>query len=151
MSRPSASRDNRGLNIREATFVDHYVASNGNGAEAARAAGFAGDLKKRAHDLLLRTPVWRAIQQSACARLSHLDVTKERVLLELVRIAFLDPRRFFSRDNKLLLPTLWPEEAAACVSGIEFNREGQVSKIRVCSKNHAVELLGRYMGMLDGD
>jgi phage terminase small subunit len=90
------------------------------------------------------------VKRSTRARLSKLDINADRVLLELTRIAFFDPRRLFRSDGSLLPVQLWPAEVAAAICGIELGRTGLISKIRVCSKIAATELLGRFLRIWDG-
>jgi hypothetical protein len=150
MSRKAPSRDKDGLNLQEQTFVKAYIANNGDGKEAAGIAGYSGDCAKRARDLLARERVWRKIRMSARAILSPLEVRGERVLYETTHIAFADPRKLFHTDNSLLKPSLWPDEIARAISGFEFNKDGLIAKIRLCSKLGALELLGRYLSLWEG-
>jgi hypothetical protein len=150
VSRPSPSRDRDGLNFQEQLFVKAYIANNGNGEEAARVAGYSGDTSKRARQLLARLRVWRKIQMSVRAVLSPLEVKAERSLRELTYTAFADPRQLFHTDNSLLKPSLWPEAIARAISSFEFNREGEITKIRLNSKLGALQLLGMYLGMWQG-
>ena len=139
------------MSVRERIFIKAYLANNGNGTAAAKEAGFQGDCRKRAQDILGRTHVWRVIERSVRARLSHLDVKADNVLRECVRIALADPRRFFHLDGSLLPVQEWPEELAAAVSGFEMNsKTGQISKIRLSSKVAAVQLLGQYLSLWEG-
>lgn len=142
--------DNDGLEQREATFCREYVISGGNGAKAAQAAGYNGDFRKRASQLLDRPHIRRVIDRTFRAKLSKLDVNADRVLLELVRIAFLDPRRFYHANGTLIAIHDWPEDVAACVSAIEYKPDGTLSKVRFCSKNSAAELLGRHLRLWEG-
>jgi Terminase small subunit len=150
MSRAKPSRTLDGLTLAERIFVKSYIATNGDGAASAKAAGYAGDLARRSSDLLKRERVWRAIQQSARCVLSPLEVKAERVLYETTHIAFADARKLFHTDNSLLNPSLWPEEIARAISGFEFNKEGSISKIRLYSKLGALEMLGRYLSLWEG-
>jgi hypothetical protein len=54
-------------------------------------------------------------------------VNGDRVLLELVRIAFLDPRRFFYNNGDLIPVHLWHEDCAAAVSAIEYKPDGTLA------------------------
>ena len=124
------------MSVRERIFIKAYLANNGNGTAAAKEAGFQGDCRKRAQDILGRSHVWRVIERSVRARLSHLDVKA---------------RRFFYLDGSLLPVQEWPEELAAAVSGFEMNsKTGQISKIRLSSKVAAVQLLGQYLSLWEG-
>jgi hypothetical protein len=150
VSRQSPSRDKDGLNFQEQLFVKAYIANNGNGEEAARIAGYSGDTSKRARQRLARERVWRKIQQYARAVLSPLEVKAERSLRELTYTAFADPRQLFHTDNSLLKPSLWPEAIARAIASFELNKEGVITRIRLNSKLHALQLLGLYLGMWQG-
>ena len=79
------------LSAREAAFVRHYLAGRsgvrGNGTQAAIAAGYAPrSAGVQAHALLKRPKIQRAV----AARCARADITVDRVLEELRRVAFSD-------------------------------------------------------------
>jgi phage terminase small subunit len=146
ITRGKQSLDNDGLNVREALFVRHYVANNGNGKQAAIAAGYVHDPCVRASRLLKIPHIRVIIARVRLSQLSELDAKAERVLREVVRIAFFDLRRLFKADGTLLPIHCWPDDAAAAVSGLEY-KGGSLSKLRFASKIQAVELLGRHLNL----
>lgn len=143
------AHNNDGLTLREQLFCKFYVALNGNGQQAAKAAGYKGAHAVRASQLLKRERVARRIQCSHRAKLSQLDCKAERVLQELVRIAFFDPRSIVALDGTILPVSGWSDDAASVVSGFEF-KDGIITKIRFASKSQALELLGRHLKLWDG-
>ena len=149
MSRKTG-RDKDGLTPKERTFVKNYLASNGEVGESAIAAGYLGH--KAGSRLLKRAHVWRVIEMTMRARLSHLDVKAERVLLETVRIALADPRKFFEADGRVLSnPHDWPADLAAAVSAFEFSpKTGLLTKIKLWNKVDSLQLLGQYLKLWEG-
>lgn len=90
----------------------------------------------------------------------HLDAagaSHERVLLELARVAFSDPRDLYVGGN-ILRPDQWDDDIAASVQAIDFEerREGKgesadlidVTKIRLHSKLEALKILATLHGKL---
>jgi phage terminase small subunit len=141
--------DADGLNSRERIFCHAYMSNGENGVRAAKTAGYAGDAGRRACLLLKQPRIKAVIERERTKTLTELDVRKEKVLRELARIAFFDPRRLFQRDGSLLPIQLWPPDAAAVISGLEF-RGGALSRLRFCVKSQALELLGKFLKLWDG-
>ena len=80
----------RRLTPRQLRFVTEYVIS-GSAALAARNAGYSEKWADRAgHKLVENDRVREEINRQVRESLSHRNVTKERVLTELARIAFAD-------------------------------------------------------------
>jgi hypothetical protein len=148
----SAAFDEDGLNLREALFVRHYLAS-AEGKSSAEKAGY----KDAAHkaSLLLRDPrIAKVIARERKKKLSELDATNDRVLRELVYVAFSDPRKLFAPDGNSLRPiTQLDESTARSIASMDFRRtlkKGLVSRIRFWSKLAALELVGSYLDMWKG-
>lgn len=93
---------------------------------------------------LLRTPYVQELVQTARARLiERTQVTSERVILELARIAFIDPREVFEwgpsgvrlRPSHELTP-----DAAAVVASVKHKRRTHADKDGNTSTSHEVEI-----------
>jgi hypothetical protein len=148
----SVRLDEDGLNLREALFVRYYLAS-GEGKSSAEKAGYK-DPANRA-SILLRDPrVAKVIARERKKKLTELDATNDRVLRELVYVAFSDPRKLFAPDGNSLRPiTQLDESTARSIASLDFRRtlkRGLVSKIRFWSKLAALELVGSYLDMWKG-
>jgi phage terminase small subunit len=141
--------DADGLTPREALFCAHYIANKGNGKQASKLAGYGGDLTVRASQLLARPQVAAVIERSRTEILDELAANAKRVLLELVRIAFLDPRKLFKPDGSLIPISELDLQTAAALGGLDF-KDGALTKVRFCSKNSALQLLGLWLKMWDG-
>lgn len=81
------------LNPRQKLFVDHYVIGK-NASQAALEAGYS---KKTAGKIgsenLAKPEIADAIAERLAAVTNRLEITQDRVMLELARIAFADPRK----------------------------------------------------------
>src|SRR3990167_9109920 len=90
------------------------------------------------------------IQELKYAQLERHGASIDRVIQELTRVAFLDPRRFYDAKGKLLPVHLLPDDIAAALGEftIEQTPTGVITKkIKAVSKLHAVELLGKWFKM----
>lgn len=142
------------LTWRESVFAHAYLANGGNGKQAALAAGYKGDLSRRASMLLKKPEIAAVIKRERAKRLSELDATAERVLRHLVFIAFADPRKLFNPDGNSLRPVTQLDQATAgAIASLDFrrtNKKGMVSRLRFWSKPNALQLLGEYLNMWKG-
>ena len=91
--------------------------------------------------------------------LNHMSVTKERILDEESKIAFIDIRRMFDSEGEFLPPKMWPEEIARCIAGLdvvqkwdpESGKWTYTYKIKLNDKGRALGRLETVMGMNKAD
>ena len=83
------------------------------------------------------------------------EIREWRVLQEISRIAFNDPRRVFDNDNNMLPIQEWPDDVAACISSIKVietnlddETSSQLKEIKFWSKDKQIELAAKKLGML---
>jgi hypothetical protein len=149
MKKTSRNRiGNDGLNLREALFARLYLINRGNGKQAAEQAGYRGDCKNRASQLLAKPKVAAVIQREGAKLVAKLEVKAERVLQEVCRVAFFDCRRLFNADNTTIPIALLDEDTAAGLAGINF-RKGAI-RFRFANKLQALDLLGQHLKLWDG-
>jgi hypothetical protein len=90
------------LSVREELFIEKWLAS-GNGAEAARFAGYsAKTARNKAVDLLKRPRIAKAIEARKSRIVRKFRVTQERVLEEMSIIGFSDLRHYALDANGYL-------------------------------------------------
>jgi len=97
------------------------------------------------------TRVQELLQRAAAAN----EVTVERVVKEMARLAFFDVRRLVGDDGRPLpLPQL-DDDTARAIVGLDVasvgNADigvGEVLKFKLADKRGALELLARHLGML---
>ncbi len=133
--------------------------------EATRSAREAGYSAKTAQQLgyqLLQLPSVQArIAEITEHALKELGVTRERVLAEYARLAFLDPARAYDEIGQFLPIKEMPEDVRRAISKVEIfevfsaggdgeggkQLAGFTKKVEFASKKGALDSLGKYLGM----
>lgn len=88
------------LTEKQKLFVKEYIVDL-NATAAARRAGYSyKNADKIGHQLLGKTRVSEAIKNEMVHRAKKLDITADRILNELVKLAFLDITQIVSFDSK---------------------------------------------------
>ena len=137
---------------KQSIFVQEYLIS----LNATQAAVMAGYSKKRAaeigYQLLQKTTVQSAIQEAMKEREKRTEITQDRVIKELARIAFARVDRYLSfnasgvdlKDSSEL-----SEDDLAAIESVSemLTNAGGYTKFRLHSKEKALELLGNHLGM----
>ena len=98
-----------------------------------------------------------ALGKAIFERSTKLEVSAERVLLELARIAFVNPQSFFDDNGQLLEITKMSEDAARALSGFDVEvkttayADEEITtttiKPRMWNKLEALKLLMSHLGM----
>src|SRR4051794_17846978 len=140
------------LNERQARFVAEYLVDL-NATQAAIRAGYSTATASQIGSRLLgNVKVAAAIAEAQAARSRRTEVTADRVVLELARVAFGDPRRVMSwgLGGVKLRPSaeLADEEAAIVAEVAETTtKEGGSLRVKTVDKLGALRLLGQHLGM----
>lgn len=138
----------RKLSPKQAAFVAEYLIDL-NATQAAIRAGYSEkSADKIGAQLLGKTRVREAIEKSQAKRTERTEVTADRVVTELAKIAFADPRDLmeWGPDGLMLKDCrIIPDVAAAAVAEVSEGKDGM--KLKKLDKLKALELLGRHLGM----
>lgn len=142
------------LNARQAAFVREYLKDQ-NGTRAARAAGYsAKTAHAQATRLLKHAEVKKqidAVLGRAIETLSmEAQITAERTLREIARIAYADPRKMFDATGRLLTVPEMDDDAIGALQAYDVARlvgdsVGETVKIRMHPKLPALERLMDYL------
>jgi phage terminase small subunit len=160
-----ASLSNK-LTLPRKRFCDAWLTNGGNATRAylqvfttnnaASASVGASRLMKRAD---VRAYIDLMREYSSEEILNHMSVTRERILDEEAKLAFIDVRKMFDTEGEFLPPTLWPEEIARSVSGLDVEQKWDTAtekwkytyKIKLNDKGRALGRLETVMGMNKAD
>lgn len=142
-------RDPAELSAREARFVSEYLIV-GNGAEAARRAGYAEkSAKVTAARLLTKANLLAAIEEGQKKAAEKAEVNLDRLLRRLMLIAEADPRliaKWGPGGVELLESVKLSKDEAAIIASVQQTQHG------VGFKTHdplaAITLLLKYLGVL---
>lgn len=140
-------------------FCDEYLISL-NATEAAIKAGYSAKTAAViATENLTKPYIKEYIENRLKERENRTEITQDRVLKEIARIAFLDPRKFFDENGNLKNITDLDDDTAAALGGFDVSlfKSGSkekteteiIKKIKQIDKKGALELLARHLGMLN--
>lgn len=140
------------LTLKQQRFVEEYLIDL-NATQAAIRAGYSA---KRAseigHQLLQKTTVSEAISKALAARSRRTGINQDRVLLELAKVAFLNPTDVINMDEATIRGDASREDTAA-IASVKVKRipteGGDIveREIKTYDKLKALELLGKHLGM----
>lgn len=145
--------DEFGLLIRERLFADYYLVDQ-NASSAYRLAGYTAKndnvAAASASRMLGRAKVAAYIEMRAKVVRDALQITQERVLEEVARMAYFDPGKCFNSDGTLKALKDLDEDTRRAISGFDVVELGGgkkgfgVMKVRV-EKSVALDKLMRYL------
>lgn len=144
----------RPLTPRQERFVEEYLLDL-NATRAALRAGYKH--RDMGRQLLTHPHVVDAIASRKLARGEQFEVKAEHVLRELVRLASVDVTLAFNADGSMKPLDEIPLDTRRAIAGIEIEEErygkdgelvrGRVKKLRFTTKDRALELLGKHLGL----
>jgi phage terminase small subunit len=139
------------LTLKQARFVAEYE-KHGNAKQAALDAGFSAvSAHSIGHNLLQHPLVKKALKRGVERALTIADVTRERVILELARLAFGDATSMLDDSGNLKPISELQEDVRRSISGIEVSetsRGERKTRVRTHDKARALETLAKYLGLL---
>jgi phage terminase small subunit len=153
----AGGRRARELTPKQARFAIEYLVDL-NATQAAIRAGYAkANADVVGSQLLGKTWVAEEIQRQQAARAARTEVTIDRVVLELARIAFNDARAYFGDRHDLKAIGDLGEDQGAALAGVEVDAIfegrgdervliGYTRKVKFWPKVPALKLLGRHLG-----
>jgi phage terminase small subunit len=142
----------RPLTPKQQMFIKEYLIDL-NGSKAAVRAGYSPKTAEfQASRLLSKAKVSEAVKLAMDARSAKTEITAERVLRELGRVAFGDQRAVMSwgPDGVKLRPSnALTDDEAAMVSEVSETEtlNGGSLKLKTHDKIKALELIGKHLGM----
>lgn len=135
------------LSDQQRAFCAEYI-KTGNATSSAKSAGYSEKTSHVQGCQLLKRPLIAA----EIARLTgkfekKSELTAEKILAELSRIAFFDPKDLFDENGKLLDINKMPEDARRAIAGIETDLI-KGTKLRIASKLGALELGAKILQLV---
>ncbi|AUQ74767.1 terminase small subunit [Phaeobacter piscinae] len=154
------SGDNAKLNEKQKRFAEEYLIDL-NATQAAIRAGYSErTAEQQGYQLLQKTSVMEAVRDAQEARSKRTEITQDKVLQELAKVAFSDLRKVLTTGGALIDAQDWEDDVAGFVSSVEvvkkpsgeYDEDGNpiidhVHKIRAWDKMAALEKLGKHLGM----
>ncbi|MBR0568375.1 terminase small subunit [Azoarcus sp. L1K30] len=141
-------------------FVDEYL-KDLNGTQAAIRAGYSEKSAMVQASKMLKNPkVAAAIAERMKDRERRTEITQDRVLRELARVAFFDPRKLYRDDGSPKDITELDDDTAAAVAGLEVLEQyeglgddrkfvGYLKKYKIADKGQALTNAMRHLGLFN--
>lgn len=131
--------------MRKQLFVGEYLIDLNQTAAAIR-AGYAPKSAKDTATRLMKEPaVVEAIEKAMAERSRRTGISQDRVINELAKIAFVNPADFIDFDTCKVKKEFSSDDTAT----IQSIKTGKQKEIGLYNKIHALELLGKHLGMFD--
>ena len=147
------------LQPKQKAFVDQYLVDL-NGTQAYLRAGYKCSVdaaRVNAAKLLANANIQAAVAERMKDRAERTEIDQDRVLLEIARLAFSDPRRIFDGTRLKRMDEI-DDSTAAAISSIKVVTrqagEGEVehvAEIKFWSKPTALEQAGKHTGLFGAD
>ena len=138
---------------KERIFCEEFLVDLNAYAAAVRAGyshAYAKDASKWIHPEHPEKPKMRAeVDRLMALRSRRVGISADRVMVELAKVAFVNPGDLIDTDTGAILPDAAPEDLAA-LAGIRV-KDGKYPErdVHLCDKLRALELLGKHLGMFD--
>jgi len=152
------SRDAEGLTLRQARFVDLYLAdTEGNASRAYVGAGFRAKNPKTAWACASRLLGDAKVQGSLARRraktVAALDIEREDLIRRLLEISDLDLADLVTDKGTLRPVHEWPEALRRSVQGLEVveqggDDKGLVYKVKLGDRGQNLERVARMLGFI---
>lgn len=140
------------LTKKQKRFVEEYLVDL-NATQAAIRAGYSTQTAYSIGDENLKKPeIKNAIEKALAERSRRTGVNADRVILELAKIAFVNPTDVINMDEATVRGKANREDTAA-ISSVKVKRipteDGDIveREVRTYDKIKALELLGKHLGM----
>jgi phage terminase small subunit len=156
-------RDSGGqqLNARQRAFIHEYLKDK-NATQAAIRAGYSASTARQIGSrLLTQVDIKRAVLAAEADLIARVQVethvTLERVIREIARAAFFDPRKFFTAAGELKPITELDDETAAALAGFDVTElfhgggtarrlAGYVKRVRLADRKGYLDMLMKHLG-----
>lgn len=146
------------LNDKQKLFVKEYLIDL-NATQAAIRAGYS---EKTAYSqgqrLLKHVEVARLVKEGKDKCADKLEITQERVLREVAKLAFFNAADLFDEAGEPIPISSLPRDVSAVIGGLDVVTSGNaevglatVLKVKLADKAKNLELLMKHLGMFDKD
>src|SRR5690606_8095004 len=109
------------LNEKQQRFCLEYLIDY-NATQAAIRAGYSPKTAgQQGFDLLKKLEIQEFIKMSSQKTFNKLEITRERVMQEIARLAFVDIRKLYDEEGRLLNIRSIDSDTAAAVCGLEVD------------------------------
>lgn len=136
---------------REARFVQEYLVDL-NASGAARRAGYsAHTATEQGCELLSKPHVQAQVALAEAERAERTQITAEKALVEIARLAFVDATSILAADGTLLPVQDWPIAVKKAVTAVKVRTDATgttITEVKIADKSKMLTLLARHLGLI---
>lgn len=140
------------LNPKQAMFVREYLIDL-NATQAAIRAGYSERTAgAQGFDLLKHPEISAAVQEAMDKRANRIEITADKVLQEIAKLAFFDPRKLFDDAGAPIHISQLDDVTAAAIAGLDVVTQGnqevgiaEIVKYKIADKGVNLERLGKHL------
>lgn len=153
----------KALTPKQERFVAEYLIDL-NATQAAIRAGYSvRTAEKIGSENLYKPEIAAEIAAAKEKRGARTNITADRVLTEIARLAFFDPRKLLRDDGEPIPIQELDDDTAAAIAGMETATERArgakddesgvtyIRKYKIADKNSALEKLAKHLGLYEID
>lgn len=144
------------LTKKQKLFVEEYLIDL-NATRAAIRAGYSPDTaNEQGSRMLANVSIRNEIDKALAERSRRTGINQDRVLIELARIALVNPAKVVNFDEATIRDDATDDDLAA-VASVKVKRfptkegEGIEREIKFYDKNKALDAIGRHLGMFQNN
>ena len=142
------------LKQKQLAFIDEYLIDL-NATQAAIRAGYSEDTAGAIGAENLKKPQIKAkIESRLLDRQKRTEITQDRVLNEIAKIAMFDSRKLFNNDGSPIPIQDLDDDTAGAIVGIDVmsvNDNATILKYKIADKNSSLDKLMKHMGAYNAD
>lgn len=140
------------LTKKQKLFVEEYLIDL-NATQAAIRAGYSPETaNEQGSRMLANVSIRNEIDKRMAERSRRTGINQDRILMELAKIALVNPEKVVNFDEATIREDAQPEDLAA-IASVKVKRfptkdgEGIEREIKFYDKTKALDLAGRHLGM----
>lgn len=141
------------LTDKQKRFVEEYCVDF-NATQAAIRAGYSKKTaKETGYENLTKPHIKNEIDKRIEKRKKKLEVTEKEIIAELAKIGFSDMSKYYEQGFELKDITTLPIEFTSAIKEVVNIKTDKTTRIgiKLYAKVHALELLGKHLGMWQAD
>lgn len=142
------------LKPKQLAFIDEYLIDL-NATQAAIRAGYSEDTASSIGAENLRKPQLKAkIENRLLERQKRTEITQDRVLNEIAKLAFFNSKKLFKSDGSPIPIQELDDDTAGAIVGIDvmnINDNSTIIKYKISDKNSSLDKLMKHMGAYNAD
>lgn len=140
-------------NLQYEIFAQEYSVSNHGTNSAIKAKYSKKSAAAQATRLLKIAKIKDRIDELLTQTTDKLQITRERIMAEYAKLAFLNPKKFYNTNGTVKKIHSMDDDTAAAITSIETlslgnkKKYGRITKIKASDKRGALDSLAKAMGM----